>query len=143
MVIFLWLVHDGLEHTPTDLRDAPSAASATGSDPGMTDNAAVAQQPPTATLEGADEQARTFNRQLREVITAFTGWNVWHSDTGSLYATLQRRLKDDEIEAGLSATVAADSPAELIDLIHQQNQLALEKPRQQPEGSDHGRTTDS
>lgn len=82
------------------------------------------QVPQPADLTGADEQARKFNQQLREVALALTGWRIWHSSSGDLYATRNNDITEDEIAAGLEMTVAASSSVELVGLIKRQNKRA-------------------
>jgi hypothetical protein len=50
-------------------------------------------------------------------------WNRWQSQGGSFYATRLRYLTEDEIKAGLAATVAADSLPELEEKLAEQADL--------------------
>ncbi|MEU8250176.1 hypothetical protein [Nonomuraea sp. NPDC048916] len=59
---------------------------------------------------------------------AYDEWTIWRSNAGCCYATRHRRLRDDEIGAGLAQTVAADDTADLASRLRVQDGL-LERSR--------------
>ncbi|OLT36736.1 hypothetical protein BJF79_30665 [Actinomadura sp. CNU-125] len=87
----------------------------------MTENTAEARPLPHTLPE-----YQGFTRQMQEVIKHFTGYKVWTSDAGSLYATRVRDLTVPEREAGLAQTIAADKPLALADAITEQMRMASE-----------------
>lgn len=93
----------------------------------MTDTAATGQHPPQpADLQHHLDRARRFNGDLQHVIKVLTGWRVWHSDAGSLYASRPAPLSQREIDAGLAATLAADDADDLVYRIRRDLSLTAE-----------------
>lgn len=88
----------------------------------------VGQQPTPqrADISAADQLARRFNGDLQHVIKLLTGWKVWHSDAGNLYASRPNPLSQREIDAGLAATLAADDADELVHRIRRDLSLTAE-----------------
>lgn len=83
----------------------------------MTQNAVRGQDTATAaTFTDADRKAQEFIKNLQAVIKNLTGWRVWTSDGGALYAT-RPPLSPVELDADFARTVAADDPRELVERI--------------------------
>lgn len=55
-----------------------------------------------------------------DLAATFPSWRVWRSDGGAWWATRRYRLTDDQLDAGLAATVAADDLAGLRVQLRQQ-----------------------
>ncbi|WP_378251565.1 hypothetical protein [Actinomadura gamaensis] len=51
---------------------------------------------------------------LKNVLWGLTGYQVWHSDAGVLYAVRSTPLSDAELNAGLSQTLVADDPHAMV-----------------------------
>lgn len=83
----------------------------------MTDDQSA---PKPADIAAANETAKLVTRQLKGVIRELTGWSVWCSDSGALYATRGCDLSEDETDAGLAQTVADDDARKLVEKIHDQ-----------------------
>jgi hypothetical protein len=87
----------------------------------MTENAVKEQGTPApADLTGADHQAQQLIQHLQLMLRELTGWRVWASDSGALYATRTTDLTKDEMSDGLEMTVAADDPRDLLEQIREQ-----------------------
>lgn len=83
----------------------------------MTGNARTsAPRPPLNTLP----EYAGFTRNLQDVIQHLTGYRVWTSDAGALYATRTRDLTKTEQAAGIARTIGADGPLDLADAITEQ-----------------------
>ncbi|MGS2645794.1 hypothetical protein [Streptosporangium sp. G12] len=54
----------------------------------------------------------------------FTGWTIWRSDTGRLWATRHAPITDAQDRAGCVRMVDADTPADLFKLLVDQNERA-------------------
>lgn len=80
--------------------------------------------PVPADISDADERAQHITSLLKNVIAELTGgWRAWVSPKGDLYATCPRDRTARELERGLVATVVADTPADLVEQLHEQMRL--------------------
>ena len=82
--------------------------------------------PAPADIAAATETAKRITMQLKSVIRELTGWSVWVSDAGALYATRPRDLSKKELAADLAQTVAGDNARDLIEKIHDQTRHMAE-----------------
>jgi len=91
----------------------------------MTENAIKEQPTPQpADLSSADYQAQQLIKSLQLMLRDLTGWTVWASDSGAVYATRTRDLTKDELRAGLEMTIADEDPREVLAKIKQQMRKA-------------------
>lgn len=88
----------------------------------MTENAVEAGRP----IPNTSPEYVGFTRKLQEVVRQMTGYKVWNSGSGALYATRTRDLTDDERAAGLAQTISADTPLGMSEAITEQLRKASE-----------------
>jgi hypothetical protein len=55
-------------------------------------------------------------------------WGVWVSDTGCWWATRAQALSAEDLSVGCVPYIQAESPEELTERIHQQDQLSPGRP---------------
>lgn len=81
----------------------------------MTENAVTAESAPApADLSDADQTAQRLIKALQVMLRDLTGWRVWASDSGALYATRDTDLSAHELAAGLEMTLSDEDPRELL-----------------------------
>lgn len=74
-------------------------------------------------LERVERRRRAAHAQLADLRPAWPGWLLWTSDTGACYATRVPTFPTTRLHEGMSATLAADTPAELHRKLHTQQDL--------------------